>query len=913
MSRRGLGIRERAWIVFGIASCLCSVEATAEAVLSTEIPAQPLASALTQFSYQTGLQFVYVSDVIQDQQSEGAPAGLSITETLNALLAGTGLTFEFLNQRAVRAFPANARSRQPEGHRETTEAQDAQSLDTVVVTASPLSVRKLDASYTVVVANLEQIKQANPTSTADLMKIAPGVWTESTGGQTGANIEVAGFPGENDSPFFTLQMNGSPLFGAPFSTFVAPSTAFRIDDTIERVEVVQGGPSVLFADGQVGATANFILRRGTPQPTGSIGFTYGSEQLKRLDAFSGFEITPGWYGSFGGFYRESRGVRAPRDFPADVGGQFTATLSHDWSNGSILFYARTLDDKNQFVSAMPLLQRSQDHFSAYPGFDPLTGTYDGNAIRHVNLPNYLGGTSSADLANGRGADMRFFGGNLDLWAGDWTISDRWLVDDGDLDINAIFPNCICNRPAALADEISSTPAPGGYPIPTGALVSANYVGGGSVDPRQDVIHQGWWFVQQHHFTVSNELQLSRRLFEQNTLTAGLYATHFTEKGTYSIGNEMLMSDTPHARPITVSYVSGGLTYHLTDPQGFIDLNNSLNLIDHGTATNLALYLSDSWRLDRWLLDAGVRVAQAKLKTRVCNVSPIDLDHNPLDLYNKSVLICDGTFHTVDYDPTRTSWTAGLSRDLSSQLSAYGRVHHGVHFLSFTDVEFATTGQTPPEQTIEGYEVGLKYQAPWIYADLTAYRRTFSGIPYGPTDAMGSPLPVPPLVYGADSKGVDAIVVLTPVEPLKLELVGSYMHGVYAHFDACIAVTGAGCAAIDGRALQHQPIWHVRVTPSYLLPFHWGALTAFLTYTYVGEHWEDVAGLQPLGTFNTLDFGVIAAVGKNWELRIQGTNVTNELGLTQGDPAIGAVSSGSSVIEGRSLEGREVNIGLKYRF
>src|SRR5215472_4516811 len=214
-------------------------------------------------------------------------------------------------------------------------AGDTQSLETVVVTATPLSVTKRDASYSVVVADAEQIKEVNPKSTADLMRISPGIWPESTGGQTGANIEVAGFPSGGDAPFFTIQMNGSPLYGMPWLFFFEHSSAFRLDDTIERVEIVQGGPSVVFADGQMGATANFILRHGTEQPSGSFGFTYGSKQLERLDAFSCFKIAEGWYGTVGGFYRVSKGVRDPRDFPADQGGQITATLSHDWGSGSI--------------------------------------------------------------------------------------------------------------------------------------------------------------------------------------------------------------------------------------------------------------------------------------------------------------------------------------------------------------------------------------------------------------------------------------------------------------------------------------------------------------------------------------------------------------------------------------------------
>jgi hypothetical protein len=42
-------------------------------------------------------------------------------------------------------------------------------------------------------------------------------------------------------------------------------------------------------------------------------------------------------------------------------------------------------------------------------------------------------------------------------------------------------------------------------------------------------------------------------------------------------------------------------------------------------------------------------------------------------------------------------------------------------------------------------------------------------------------------------------------------------------------------------------------------------------------------------------------------------MTNELGLTEGNPTFGAAPAGGNVINGRPLEGREVNIGLRYRF
>jgi outer membrane cobalamin receptor len=94
---------------------------------------------------------------------------------------------------------------QPQLHRQfgrrkpshLTLTDSESSLDTIVVTGTAIAggVKKLEASYNIVTATEEEIRRANPKSTADLLKISPGMWPESTGGQTGANIEIAGISG----------------------------------------------------------------------------------------------------------------------------------------------------------------------------------------------------------------------------------------------------------------------------------------------------------------------------------------------------------------------------------------------------------------------------------------------------------------------------------------------------------------------------------------------------------------------------------------------------------------------------------------------------------------------------------------------------------------------------------------------
>jgi hypothetical protein len=59
---------------------------------------------------------------------------------------------------------------------------------------------------------------------------------------------------------------------------------------------------------------------------------------------------------------------------------------------------------------------------------------------------------------------------------------------------------------------------------------------------------------------------------------------------------------------------------------------------------------------------------------------------------------------------------------------------------------------------------------------------------------------------------------------------------------------------------------------------------------------------------------VADFGTNFEVRLQGTNLTNALGITEQDARVlGASGSAGGFAFGRPIFGREINLGLKYKF
>ncbi len=829
------------------------------------------------------------------------------------------------------------------GGKEAAAAKtDTQSLEGIVVTGTATAggVKKIDASYEITAANAEQIKDANPKSTADLLKISPGIWPESSGGQTGANIEIAGFPGGGDAPFFTNMVQGSPLYGMSSLSFMDSSSLLRLDDTVERVEIIQTGPGVLYGAGQMGATANFILKQGTSEPSGSVGLTYGNEGLWRVDGFYGFKLAEGWYASVGGFWRESDGVRSPQ-FKADSGGQLTATLTHDLDNGSIMLWARKLDDKNQFIVPTPLIEDANGSFSKYPGFDILTSTYGSRAIQNVQLINPAGGYESANLANGRGGNLNFFGGNYDAEFGGWSVSDKFLYDSGDLNTNALFsgPNPKplgyflygCNYTGSNSAAYCSSGDGNTFGLPLGTNVNT---GGVALD--KSIITQGWWYIQKHLKNLNNDFRISKEIFDGNTLTAGVYLAHYTDSDNWSLGNPMLMTNTPNAQPIPLSYAQGGNTYYLTNSQGIYYNTGpgySYNILEHGTGDNKAFYVSDSWRLDRWLFDVGSRVENMNVDQYTCNQKNVTgggLDGNPYTLYDNNAQICDGTFTKLNYDKTHPSFTAGANYEIADNMSAYVRVSSGAHFNDFDNGIRGSGGDFAPLQKIRNFEYGFKYQSEFVYLDISAYHRQFIGLTYAatdnnnvPLDCNGKPTSSSGLsqctaLYGADTKGLNINGVITPFENFRINTLIAYQDGHYSHESGFLTETDVNGnqfnVSFNNQPLQRQPKLRYMITPSYKIVMDWGDITPFVTYTHVGQRYEDQTGLQPLGAYQTWDFGIVANYGKNWQFRVQGTNLTNEIGLTEGNARVAGNASGpGGILLARSIEGREVNFQATYKF
>jgi iron complex outermembrane receptor protein len=773
----------------------------------------------------------------------------------------------------------------------------------VTGTASASGTRKIDTSFSITTATADQLRLAAPTSTADVLKIVPGVYAEATGGQSGANIEVRGFPSGSDSPFVSVQMNGNPVYPVPVLSFFEGSSAFRLDDTIERVEVLRGGPSTIYSVGQPGATMNFIMKEGGDTAEGNLRFSTGTGNLRRVDGVYSGKIAEGWYGMIGGFYRVTDGVR-DAGFPADDGGQLSASLTRKLDQGKLTVYARHTDDKNAFYTGVPLISANNGrNISSFPGFDPLTGTLMSNEMRNFTVQAGPGKTLNYDLGDGRGLKSTLLGADFQQTINGFDVSNKLNYFSGDLNTIAMFTG---NNPLTAADYLAQAIATnnGNAAIvaAAGAAASGGTItytnGGGAVAANQQVVQAGLWAVEKKLRSFTDEFRVSKDIGRDNTLTVGAYVANYSSRDTWYLGNSHLMTATPNARLIDVRLNNGVIVSNKGT-----DGNVNYAPIASYDGDNAAVFIADEWRInERIKVDAGMRHERQRLSGSVSNLTSADTDNNPLTVYNNGTSMPDGSFTGLKRDDSANSFTVGGLYKLTKDSSVFVRANQGHTFIYFDDMRNAGTQAVLddrnriPNPKVTQYEVGFKTATPLYSAYVNAFWTDFKGISFQQittTDILYS-------VSGSKGKGVEFELAVRPLAGLQLQLTGDWQDSTYTDNPD-----------IAGKQVQRQPKFQYRFSPSYRLPIGDYALKFYGTYSHIGARWADQANTQYLPKYDTLDVGVLAELSDRLELRLTGTNVTNELGLTEGNSRLVGASVGP--INARPIFGRAWEASVNYRF
>jgi len=253
---RALSICTPAALLDSPATLARAVESTA---LAADIPAQPLAQALAALGRQTGLQFVYVSDVVRDQSSHAVSAGLGAQEALTRMLEGTGLKFEYLTPRSIRILAAVIGP--PRETAPMTPAGDE--LQEVIVTANRREENLQNVPMTIQVLTGETLAKINATTFDDFLKYLPGVTAHGVGpgqnniyvrglGTTAAGIQGSGVIGTFPNVAVYLDEQSAQLPDRNLDIYAAD---------LERIEILEGPQGTLFGSGAQAGVVRYITNK----------------------------------------------------------------------------------------------------------------------------------------------------------------------------------------------------------------------------------------------------------------------------------------------------------------------------------------------------------------------------------------------------------------------------------------------------------------------------------------------------------------------------------------------------------------------------------------------------------------------------------------------------------------------------
>ena len=736
-------------------------------------------------------------------------------------------------------------------------------VEEVIVTGTPggAEMRKLDASFAITNISAESIKRQSPSSTADLLKSVPGVWVESSGGVSGANIFVRGFPSGGDAPFVTVSLEGMPVFPPPTLSFLENSTMFRTDETIERMEGLRGGPNPVFSNGQVGLTTNFILKEGGEETEGTFKYSTSDFGLQRVDAVASGKLADDLYYMVGGYTKSSRN---PRDgnFNTEDGQQFTVNLTKLLDNGKINVYHRDTDDHGTWF--LPVSLRDTEGNST--GLDG-EFTFVGSANRNVLVPfataDGQGGSTneikSQDMGQGRGWDGSITGGSIELDLGnDWSFTDRFNYTDGDADTFGFVPDGSAARLGTLTSEQGASNA-------SGDAVSADSL----------VQKFGAWVVEKQVESFSNDLSFAKQ-WDNTKVTLGLYTSAWEVAEQWSIGNSKwfeLREDgqllDPESLPIDEN--PDDLACQAFDQAscGF-----TFNVDAVGEAQENAFYAAAEHRINDLKFDVGIRTVNRDTQ--------YSADTGALDGINDVV---------VDTDETEFTYTAAVNYDLTNDSGVFARINDGVKFPDFdTYRDFFGDFEAGSDLIIDvqQFELGYKLAKPAYSLYATAFYNETEGQPFG-------------------SQGADDFE-REETEALGIELDGNlYLGNFDLNLNATFQDAELQTGVNEGNTVARQPEFQIRLSPSYQIDFSSSVnASIFGTLSIVDDRFSGNANEVELGSYETVDAGVIVNVD-NVEFQLAVDNLTDEDALTEGDPRSGTGTNGRFILP------RNVKFSVAYNF
>jgi outer membrane receptor protein involved in Fe transport len=269
---------------------ITSLSTTEAAALHEPLPPQPLSDALLTLAEQFNVLLIYSTELSEGITSQGAPVGLSLDDTLHAVLEGTDLTYELIDGRIVvihskgddksRKGPQQPGDAAPESsqqvpaavsdskHQEGNRAGPGELWNQVIITGTHIPGESPVGAHPTTLTR-EYIDERAYATVADVIRALP---QNFGGGPSEDTWHIGQDEVYNTSRGMGLNLRGlgagSTLVLLNGRRLAAGGGDGRFVDVsgipltaIERIDVLPDGASAIYGADAVGGVVNFELRR----------------------------------------------------------------------------------------------------------------------------------------------------------------------------------------------------------------------------------------------------------------------------------------------------------------------------------------------------------------------------------------------------------------------------------------------------------------------------------------------------------------------------------------------------------------------------------------------------------------------------------------------------------------------------
>ena len=215
------------------------------------IPAQPLASALTLFGQQSGLQVSVDGALVRGLSTSGVQGRMTAERAVQRLLAGTGLSYDFVGTATIVIQRPGADGSGP---------VDGELLERITV-ESPSGSEPGDEPFRTPGSSAyisgEQIERVRPSSPGDIFRDAPGVLSGSNHNGPAIDVNIRGVQGHNR---VKVMVEGTQQESSSYRGYAGPDNRTYVDpELIGGIEIEKGPGSGPYGAGTTAGVVNVRL------------------------------------------------------------------------------------------------------------------------------------------------------------------------------------------------------------------------------------------------------------------------------------------------------------------------------------------------------------------------------------------------------------------------------------------------------------------------------------------------------------------------------------------------------------------------------------------------------------------------------------------------------------------------------